>query len=92
MAGPPKPMSIQTTSLFLADNHKQIVGRNIGSAHWHLRMLEFAALHGIRKLKMLTKSGRNLGFWLCFYLAVFIICRSLSVRCCCGDVPIEAGE
>jgi hypothetical protein len=62
MAGPPKPMSIQTTSLFLADNHKQIVGRNIGSAHWHLRMLEFAALHGIRKLKVLTKSGSQLRF------------------------------
>ena len=48
MAGAPAPMSIRTTSLFLPNNHKQIVGRNIGPAAWHLRMLEFAALHGIR--------------------------------------------
>jgi len=48
MAGPPSPMSIRTTSLFLSNNHKRIVGRNIGPAAWHHRMLEFAALHGIR--------------------------------------------
>ena len=48
MAGSPSPMAVLTTSLFLPNNHKQIVGRNIGPAGWHLRMLDFAALHGIR--------------------------------------------
>jgi len=48
MAGAPSPMSIRTTSLFLPNNHKRIVGRNIGPAAWHLRMLEFAALHNIK--------------------------------------------
>merc|ERR1712166_1219951 len=46
LASSGKPMQVQTTSLFL--NHKSIVGRNIGSAHWTLKMLEFAALHDIK--------------------------------------------
>eukprot|EP00658_Telonema_sp_P-2_P072681 TRINITY_DN6178_c0_g1_i3.p1 TRINITY_DN6178_c0_g1~~TRINITY_DN6178_c0_g1_i3.p1 ORF type:complete len:207 (+),score=53.22 TRINITY_DN6178_c0_g1_i3:145-765(+) len=46
LASSGKPMQVQTTSLFLL--HKSIVGRNIGSAHWTTKMLEFAALHDIK--------------------------------------------